>query len=141
MQLVTFSVVKCISGRRVRTKWVRQVYTVIYLKYTVIYSYIPEIQLKNLDSFWIEYITQEALNKIRDKSITHNIFKVQDNKSILCGFHYIAFMKCMLSGKSFLGYTNLFYLNDYKRNDKIIYEYFKDKHGGNRKSPFRKNKT
>ena len=28
------------------------------------------------DSFGIEYIPQKALNKIKDKSITHNIFKI-----------------------------------------------------------------
>ena len=31
------------------------------------------------DSFGIEYIPQEVLNKTRDKSITHNIFRKQDN--------------------------------------------------------------
>ena len=34
----------------------------------------------------------------------------------------------MLSGKILLDYTNLFSLNDYKKNDKIIYKYFKDKY-------------
>ena len=28
------------------------------------------------DSFGTEYIPQEVLNKIKDKSITHNIFKI-----------------------------------------------------------------
>ena len=64
-----------------------------------------------LDSFGIEYAPQEVLDKIRDKAITHNIFKIQDNKSILCEFHYIAYTEYMLSEKAFLGYTNLFYLN------------------------------
>ena len=35
------------------------------------------------DSFGTEYIRQEVLNKIKDKSITHNIFRIQDNKSIM----------------------------------------------------------
>ena len=34
----------------------------------------------------------------------------------------------MLAGKSLPDYTNLFSLNDYKKNDKIIYKYFKDKY-------------
>ena len=34
----------------------------------------------------------------------------------------------MLAGKTLLDYTNLFYTNDYKKNDKIIYNYFKDKY-------------
>ena len=35
----------------------------------------------------------------------------------------------MLLGKPLLDYNNLFSPNDYKRNDKIIYNYFKDKYG------------
>ena len=30
------------------------------------------------DSFGTEYISLEVLNKIREKSITHNIFRIQD---------------------------------------------------------------
>ena len=33
----------------------------------------------------------------------------------------------MLAGKTLPDYTNLFSLNDYKKNDNIIYEYFKYK--------------
>ena len=36
------------------------------------------------DSFGIEYIRPEVLNKIRGKSINQNIFRVQDNESIIC---------------------------------------------------------
>ena len=31
----------------------------------------------------------------------------------------------MLAGKTLLDYTNMFSSNDYKKNDKIIYKYFK----------------
>ena len=52
------------------------------------------------DSFRNKYIPQEeVLNNIKDKSITHNIFRIQDNKSIMCGFYCIAFIEYMLSGK------------------------------------------
>ena len=80
------------------------------------------------DSFGIEIIFQEVLNKIRDKSITHNIFRIQDNESIMCGFYCIAFIEYMLAGKTLLDYTNLFSPNDYKKNDKIMYKYFNTKH-------------
>ena len=33
----------------------------------------------------------------------------------------------MLAGKTQLNYTNLFSLNDFKKNDKITCKYFKDK--------------
>ena len=45
------------------------------------------------DSFGIEYIPQEVLNKMKDKSITHNIFRIQDNESIMRGFYCIAFIE------------------------------------------------
>ena len=38
-------------------------------------------------------------------------------------------MEYILSRKTLLDYTNLFFSNDYKRNDEIIYKYFKDKYG------------
>ena len=44
------------------------------------------------DSFGIEDIPSEALKKIKDKSITCNAFRMQDNESILCGFYCIAFI-------------------------------------------------
>ena len=71
---------------------------------------------------------QEILNKITDKSITHNIFRMQDNGSIMCGFYCMAFIEYILSGKTLLDYTDLFSLNDYEKNDKIIYKYFKQKY-------------
>ena len=53
------------------------------------------------DSFIIKYIPQEILSKIKDKPITHNIFKIKSNDSIICGLICIAFIEYMLSGKKF----------------------------------------
>ena len=50
------------------------------------------------DFFGIEYIPQEVLSKIRDKSITHNIFRIQDNESVMCGFYCITFIEYMSAG-------------------------------------------
>ena len=73
-------------------------------------------------------IPREVLNKIKDKSITHIIFKTQDNDYSMCGFYCIAFIGYMLAGKTLLEYTNLFSLNDYKNYGEIIHKYFKDKY-------------
>ena len=59
-----------------------------------------------LDSFGIEYIPQNELNKIKDKSITHIIFRVQDDDPIKCGFYCITYIEYMLTGKTLLYYTN-----------------------------------
>ena len=45
----------------------------------------------------------------------------------MCGFYCIAFIEYMLAVKTLLDYTNLFSPDDYEKNDKIIYNYFKDK--------------
>ena len=45
--------------------------------------------------FRIEYIPLEASNKIRDKSLTDNIFRMQDNDSVICGFYCITFIEYM----------------------------------------------
>ena len=70
------------------------------------------------DSFGIEYIPEEVLNKIKDKSITHNTYRIQDNESNTCGFYCLVFIKYMLTRTNLLDYTNLFSPNDYKKNDK-----------------------
>ena len=87
------------------------------------------------DPFDFEYIPQEVLNKIKDKSITHNIFRIQNNESIMCRFYCIAFIEYMLVAKTLLDYTNFFSQNEYK-NGKIIYKYFKDKYITRSKSRF-----
>ena len=72
-------------------------------------------------SFGIEYIPQEVLSRIRDKSITSNIFRIQDDECIMWGFYCIAFIKYMLARKTLLNCTNSFII-------KIIYKYFKNKY-------------
>ena len=52
----------------------------------------------------------------------------------MCGFYFIAFVEYMLSGNTLLDYTNLFFPNDHKKNDKIMCKYFKDKYGRRSKS-------
>ena len=44
------------------------------------------------DSFEIEYIPQEILKKNKGKSIPHNIFRIQDDDFIKCGFYCITFI-------------------------------------------------
>ena len=58
---------------------------------------------------WI-YSTQEVLSKIKDKLITHNIFIIQDNESVICGFNCIAFIEYVVDDKNSKGihYVSLF---------------------------------
>ena len=62
------------------------------------------------------------INKLLIIYLEHTI-----NEFIMCGFYCIAFIEYMLAGKTLLNYTNLFSPNNYKKDDKLIYKYFKDK--------------
>ena len=64
--------------------------------------FIDKNEAVYFDSFGIQYIPQEVLNKIKDISTPH-IFRIQDNESIMCGFYCIAFIEYMLAGKNFVG--------------------------------------
>ena len=46
----------------------------------------------------------------------------------MCGLCCIAFIENMLAGKTLLDYANLFFPNNYKKNDKIIYKNVKNKY-------------
>ena len=46
----------------------------------------------------------------------------------MCGLYCTAFIEYMIAGITLFDHTNLFSLNDYKKNDKIIYKYFKTKY-------------
>ena len=68
-----------------------------------------------LGSFGIEYVPQEVTNKIKDKSITYNIFRIQSDVSIMCGFYCIAFIEYMIADKTLLNYTSSFSPNYYNK--------------------------
>ena len=86
------------------------------------------------DSFGIEHIPKEINKFINSdttkssslKRIKSNIFRIQAYDSIMCGYFCIEFINYMLKGKTLLDYTNLFSLNDFKKNDRIIKRIFKN---------------
>ena len=61
---------------------------------------------------------------IGNKNIKTNISRIQVYDSKTCGYFNIGFIDFMLKGKSLLEYTHLFFLNEYKINDKIVLKYF-----------------
>ena len=58
------------------------------------------------------------------ENITTNIYRIQAYDSIMCGYFSIGFIDFMLKGKNLLEHTNLFSLNENKKNGKIILKYF-----------------
>ena len=86
--------------------------------------YVNDNNVTYFDSFGIEHIPKEIRKFIENKNIVTNIYRIQAYDSIMCGYFQIGFIDFMLKGKGLLKYTNLFSLNDYAKNEKIILKYF-----------------
>ena len=78
------------------------------------------------DSFGVEHIPKEIKKFIGNKNIKANIYRVQANNSIMCGYFCTGFIDFMLAGKTLIDYTNLFSPDDFNKNDQIILSYFKN---------------
>ena len=86
------------------------------------------------DSFDVEHVPEEIKEFVdrplssasQNKNIKANIFRVQANDSVMCGYFCIGFIDFMLAGKKLTDYTNLFSPHDLKKNDNIILSYFKN---------------
>ena len=80
------------------------------------------------DSFGIERIPKEIRHFIRNKNIETNIFRIQANNSIICGYFCIGFIDFMLAGKTLIDYTSLFSLYNFekKKKDKVFFRFFKN---------------
>ena len=76
------------------------------------------------DSFGVENIPKEIKEFVKNKDIITNIFRIQANDSIMCGYFCIGFFDFMLAGKTLAEYTNLFSPNNFKKNDDMILDYF-----------------
>ena len=72
------------------------------------------------DSFGVEHIPEEIKTFIRNKNLKANIFRVQANDSVMCGYFCIGFIDFMLAGKKLTDYTNLFSPQDFKKNGNFV---------------------
>ena len=78
------------------------------------------------DSFEVEHIPKEIKRFIENKNIKTNIFRIQAYDSIMGGYFCIGFTDSILKGKRLTDFTNLFSRNNFKNNDDIILNYFKN---------------
>ena len=87
------------------------------------------VKKKNIvyfDSFGVEHIPEEIKKFIGNKNIKANIYCVQANNSVICGYFCIGFIDFMLAGKKLTDYTSLSSPHDFDKNDQIILSNFKD---------------
>ena len=61
------------------------------------------------DSFRVEYIPKNIKKFIVNKNIITNIYIIQANDSIMCGYFCTRFIDFILKGKSLLDSVNLFF--------------------------------
>ena len=78
------------------------------------------------DSFGVEHVPEKIKESIWNKNIIANIFRVQANNSVMCGYFCIGFIDFMLAGKKLTDFTDMFSTYDFKINDDLIMSYFKD---------------
>ena len=67
------------------------------------------------NSFGVKYIPTEIKKFIGNKNIIPNIFQIQANDSVMCGYFCIGFIDFMLAGKKVTDFTNLFSPYDLKK--------------------------
>ena len=71
----------------------------------------------------------KEIEKFIDKStVVTNIFRIQADNSVMCGYFCIGFIDFMLKNKSLTGFINLFSTNKFKKNDDTILSYFKNRY-------------
>ena len=87
--------------------------------------YVKNNEITYFDSFAVEHVPKEIKKFIEHKSIKTNIFRIQADNSIICGYFCIGFIDFMFAGKSLIDFTSLFSPYDFKKNDDIILSYFK----------------
>ena len=78
------------------------------------------------DGFGVEHVPEEIEEFIGNKNIKANIFRVQSNNSIMCGYFRIGFINFMLGDKTLTDFMSMFSRYDFENNDSIILSYVKD---------------
>ena len=61
------------------------------------------------------------------KTLKQTFSEYKHTNSVMCGYFCIGFIDFMFKGKTLTEYTNLFCSYDFKKNGKIILNFFKDK--------------
>ena len=72
--------------------------------------YVKNIEIIYFDSFAVEHVPKEIEKFIEHRNIKTNIFRIQANNTIMCGYFCIGFTDLMLAGKTVIEYTSLFQL-------------------------------
>ena len=86
--------------------------------------YVNNKTITYFDSFGVEHIPKEIKKRIGNKNIITNIFRIQADDSIMCGYFCIGFIDFMFNNNRLIDLNNLFSPHNFKKNDDIILNYF-----------------
>ena len=71
----------------------------------------------------IRKLSKKIRKFIGNKNVKINIYRIQAY-NLMCGYFCLGFIDFVLKGKSLLEFTNLFFPNEHKKSEKIIYLYY-----------------
>ena len=89
--------------------------------------FVNRSEIVYFDSFGVEHVPEGINEFVGNKNIITNIFRVQANNSVICGYFCIGFIDFMLAGEKLTDVTSMFSPHDFKKNGNIILSYFKDR--------------
>ena len=87
--------------------------------------YVKDNEITYFYSFGVEHVPKEIKKVIGHKNIKTNIFRIQADNSIMCGYFCTGFIEFTFAERGLIDFTSLFSPYDFKKNDKIISSYFK----------------
>ena len=87
--------------------------------------YVKNNEAIYFDSFGVKHVLKEIKKFIARKSTKTNIFRIQADNSIMCGYFCIGFIDFMFGGGSLIDFASSFSPYDFKISNDIIFSYFK----------------
>ena len=70
--------------------------------------YVKSNEFIYFDSFGIEHVPEEIERFVGHKNTKANIFRIQADNSIICGYFCIRFIDFIFAGRSLIDFTSLF---------------------------------
>ena len=67
------------------------------------------------DSFGVEHVSEKIKDFFGNKNIKANIFRVQANNSVMCGYFCIGFIDFMIAGKKLTDFASFFSPHDFDK--------------------------
>ena len=76
--------------------------------------FVEFIEITYFYSFGVEHFPKEIKKFIGNKSLKTNIFRIQANNWIMCGYFCTGFIDFKFAGKTLIDYTSLFSPYDFE---------------------------